>query len=958
MQYSVYASQFAEIKNSHKEAVKRLRERLASKDASVVFHRPISTPIVENLEPSGEDNEGSTSTLTMLGRKLMARFSTETIPNANSITPFKEKNPSYSLQNLFLPLHSPQLPSHEREGGGGLNIIGASSMPSTVSTSAALPQTAPVNIPKSSNSSYGFSASPEVYNDFVITDDINTTQDSRNPPKFSNFGNPFGLPIKRCQTSPDLVTQNLLKPTPSTSTSSSTEYSSISSTSQQQHQHQQPTSMLARSFQKNKLNMPYYTQAEDGLLSHNLANANRNAKNHQQHFSAGIRDIERYLDNDGVHPKQVLFRVQDWKVEKARFVESLGKLEPEDGTVIFGAWVDDSNAPVSGGDSISALNKRIGYNVGAIQVWQKLPPVPAMSGPPDYSLANHHPNGTINLNLLDEGTDAAIFLTVYPTGLTNITDVHLNDLATQSPEMNGNWFVYGSSPKEFLSLWIRFYNIMKNTAPQVATVWSPNFNGPPDQEPYAPYWPGPEFVDWVGVSVYWKGSVVDYPWTQNELAPANYAAQIIDAQPGIEGGPDSFYRDYAVAYNKPFVVSESAGTFHVGVYDPTNNTSTSLPLGVGRKATIMIEDQNTENDYRATVDPNTLSVFKAGLDILNANGILKWATPISTRDSSDTYLNNSSNVSLNSGLQKFNAPRSAILTINKSITSKLKSSYSIGIPDARSVGFLYSSADLNIPSDPINVFDREIVAPALIPVAFLSDESENKETGERIDDSSKYHSIIYGRLFEDYRLEALVSQKVGRNHMVIVSGISSWDDVTNSHLEAQYIHRKKDWCADVTYSSTDNVIGTSCLVRVPYNNWSAGAEVIYTASENSGGISFGAKWVKVHERGISSILTFLSNPMMGHWNTTYTATIRPNFVMATSYDFNTYSYNSDIAVGVAYSPTESNSRLLKCRFSMTQGIALLLEGQFRRALVGLGVTTNLGLGTSTHQGIGFEVQFE
>ncbi|KAI9346540.1 hypothetical protein BDR26DRAFT_855733 [Obelidium mucronatum] len=313
--------------------------------------------------------------------------------------------------------------------------------------------------------------------------------------------------------------------------------------------------------------------------------------------------------------------------------------------------------------------------------------------------------------------------------------------------------------------------------------------------------------------------------------------------------------------------------------------------------------------------------------------------------------------SASNSLLLFSAPSHFALSIGKSISPKLKSVYSIGIPNVRSAGFLYTSSDLCLGSsadEAANLFAREVIAPNK-PVL---DSVQVVEDGVKAQSQEyDYHTLMYGRLFEDYHLEALVSQKLGEKNMLVLSGISDWESDNNSHLEAQYVHKNKDWCADVTYSSTDNVFGTSCHVRVPFTNWSAGGEVIYTASEKSGGISLGAKWVKVHERGVASILTFLCNPMMGYMNTTYTSTIRQNWVLSTSYDFNTYSYNSDLAVGIAYSPIDAENRLLKCRFSMTRGLALLLEGQFKRAIIGLGVSTNLGLGSTIRQSIGFEVQF-
>ncbi|ORY38354.1 hypothetical protein BCR33DRAFT_769175 [Rhizoclosmatium globosum] len=312
----------------------------------------------------------------------------------------------------------------------------------------------------------------------------------------------------------------------------------------------------------------------------------------------------------------------------------------------------------------------------------------------------------------------------------------------------------------------------------------------------------------------------------------------------------------------------------------------------------------------------------------------------------------------------FAPPASVSLAIGKCITPHLKSAYTLGLPNSRSAGFLFSSLNMDDSDDAdnpdimrTNLFAREVVAPTALPVYASDSVDHTTPVPHPTSRTNYFNSLMYGRLFEDFRLEALVAQQLGKQNLLVISGISAWDSTAHSHLEAQYIHKTQGYCADLTYSSTDNVFGTSCLFRVPYTNWSAGGEVIYTAAEKSGGLSLGAKWVKVHEKGVASILTFLCNPMMGYMNTTYTSTIRPNWVMSTSYDFNTYSYNSDLAVGVAYSPLEAENRLLKCRFSMTKGLALLLEGQFKRAIVGLGVTTNLGLGSSIRQSIGVEIQF-
>ncbi|KAI8621328.1 hypothetical protein BC830DRAFT_1163784 [Chytriomyces sp. MP71] len=317
----------------------------------------------------------------------------------------------------------------------------------------------------------------------------------------------------------------------------------------------------------------------------------------------------------------------------------------------------------------------------------------------------------------------------------------------------------------------------------------------------------------------------------------------------------------------------------------------------------------------------------------------------------------------------FGVPTSATLSLSKSISSKLKSSYLIGIPNQRSVGFLFTSNDLACDAESDNVFEREVAAPGYslksagwsqgaavvgdaVEAAPVDTLSETDVKAEITSNTNK--TLAYGRLFEDARLEALVARTIGTHDAVVVSAISEWTPARPSHVEVQYMHRENGWCADLSFSSTDAVLGTSCLVRLPYSSWSAGAEFLNARTK----VSFGAKWDKSHGNGVNSILTFLANPMMGFLNTTYTSSIRKNWVMATSYDFNTYSYNSDLSVGMAYSPPDKSSRLIKWSFSTATGLSLLLEGQFKRAIVGLGVTTNLGLNSSMQrQSIGLEVQF-
>lgn len=66
-------------------------------------------------------------------------------------------------------------------------------------------------------------------------------------------------------------------------------------------------------------------------------------------------------------------------------------------------------------------------------------------------------------------------------------------------EMNGTWQAYSGDPKAFIRKWRIVTGIMRELAPNVIMVWCP-FATP--QRTITEYYPGDEWVDWVGVNIY------------------------------------------------------------------------------------------------------------------------------------------------------------------------------------------------------------------------------------------------------------------------------------------------------------------------------------------------------------------------------------------------------------------------------------------------------------------------
>lgn len=158
-------------------------------------------------------------------------------------------------------------------------------------------------------------------------------------------------------------------------------------------------------------------------------------------------------------------------------------------------------------------------------------------------------------------------------------------------EMNGSWYLWSQQPTLYISKFIEFSNEVHSKASNVAIVWTPNqgagypwadgtyYNSSPSSEdfalldtnkdgvwnwlddPYSPYYPGDEYVDWVGHSYYhWSNSGVR---GVNEV-PA--AGQWIEAN-GIGGSATvpNFHDIYAVGHNKPMMIAETSA-----LYDPND----------------------------------------------------------------------------------------------------------------------------------------------------------------------------------------------------------------------------------------------------------------------------------------------------------------------------------------------------------------------------------------------------
>jgi beta-mannanase len=69
-------------------------------------------------------------------------------------------------------------------------------------------------------------------------------------------------------------------------------------------------------------------------------------------------------------------------------------------------------------------------------------------------------------------------------------------------EMNGDWYQWSGQPKEYVAAWRHVYALFNaEGATNVKWVWSPNVNWD-DLHPFASYYPGDAYVDWLALDGY------------------------------------------------------------------------------------------------------------------------------------------------------------------------------------------------------------------------------------------------------------------------------------------------------------------------------------------------------------------------------------------------------------------------------------------------------------------------
>ncbi|KAF9338574.1 Mitochondrial distribution and morphology protein 10 [Linnemannia elongata] len=408
-------------------------------------------------------------------------------------------------------------------------------------------------------------------------------------------------------------------------------------------------------------------------------------------------------------------------------------------------------------------------------------------------------------------------------------------------------------------------------------------------------------------------------------------------------------------------------------------------------------------------------------------------------------------------LLDFQAPTGLSLRLSKLPSSVFKTTTTMNaLPILEgSVGYLFTSRALMI-DDSASVRFRHLVDR--FRIICLDHSIREADQWTEFDDDGKRRKdyLLCGRMnLANARLEMLYSRRISKHRQYVLSGISDPASRSASHMSAQFQYDKGKYCAEVSFTTDDGLIGlrglynfgkdfdnsyddmqkegrrrrreagledeeettllnnsdsgsidleqesfekTGSTTRGPVTlelkssedllreragylgeetadeesvpserirgYWSAGAEVYYSATEKLGGLSTGLRYRTLpplapattsedkekssqepsgvipryptstapehHQNYIPITITQTLNPIMGHVSSSYAAQVHPDLGLCSRFDFNLYSYDSELTAGVEWWIRErkganSNEQAATDPFPKTVGVPDLPE---------------------------------
>lgn len=202
--------------------------------------------------------------------------------------------------------------------------------------------------------------------------------------------------------------------------------------------------------------------------------------------------------------------------------------------------------------------------------------------------------------------------------------------------------------------------------------------------------------------------------------------------------------------------------------------------------------------------------------------------------------------------------------------------------------------------------------------------------------------LLFGKIDQDGIVEGLAACRF-KSSLFEWSFKSAWNRGSSFHTVLQHDRlnsNERETHGLVTECTFDkpedgNIwIGTRMVYHFPRLDnikFSTGGEVYYSIAEKTGATSLGVRGM--FQDAIKFMTTW--NPFMGHVSSHCCIQAGQFLQFATRYDYNYYSYESDVSVGLALQRPKLSDDIPKCkigcRYTYSQGLAIQYMAQFTRS---------------------------
>lgn len=346
-------------------------------------------------------------------------------------------------------------------------------------------------------------------------------------------------------------------------------------------------------------------------------------------------------------------------------------------------------------------------------------------------------------------------------------------------------------------------------------------------------------------------------------------------------------------------------------------------------------------------------------------------------------------------LLDFPTPTGLRFTLSSLSTPTFATSYtlrSLGLVDG-SLSFLYSSLPLSIPSA-----TSSLPLSRLVPGYRLL-HAPHSQPPHHHAPRRKPPALLYGRLFlPKSTLEALYLRRLTPHTQLKLSCVSDSRLPNGGTVLALLQHDTGRYSTEYLYSTDSALLGIRGLYNfgtspsptpsVPRTGGreedakaallSLGLEAYFSPLNKSGGLSTGLRFCTLPPHtGFPYTMALTLNPLMGSLSTTYSVRASRLLALSSRFDFNVYSYESELVVGMElWRAGEGGEGLewarrkmgvetgggemagvVKGRVDQRGNVGVVWEGRWKEFLYCCGVNLDLRGGENMVRGVGVELSF-